>query len=59
MKKKTWFLNFSLFILQIFTSLNALDVTQFGAIGDGVTDDSQVKDSFVVVICSLNIQKSS
>lgn len=43
MKKKTWFLNFSLFILQIFTSLNALDVTQFGAIGDGVTDDSQVE----------------
>ncbi|KAL0743259.1 hypothetical protein Bca4012_084772 [Brassica carinata] len=41
MQKKTWILNFSVFILQIFTYSKALDVTQYGAVGDGVTDDSQ------------------
>ncbi|KAG7582100.1 Pectin lyase fold/virulence factor [Arabidopsis suecica] len=52
MKKKTWFLNFSLFILQIFTSSIALDVTQFGAIGDGVTDDSQAFLKAWEAVCS-------
>ncbi|KAL1202527.1 putative polygalacturonase [Cardamine amara subsp. amara] len=52
MKKKTWFLNFSLFILQIFTSSKALDVTQYGAIGDGVTDDSQAFLNAWEAVCS-------
>jgi polygalacturonase len=52
MKKKTWFLNFSLFFLQIFTSSNALDVTQFGAVGDGVTDDSQAFLKAWEAVCS-------
>ncbi|KAL0717262.1 hypothetical protein Bca4012_066584 [Brassica carinata] len=41
MQKNTLILSFSVFILQIFTSSKALDVTQYGAIGDGLTDDSQ------------------
>ncbi|XP_009146201.1 probable polygalacturonase At3g15720 isoform X1 [Brassica rapa] len=41
LKKKTSILIFSVFILQIFTYSKALDVTQYGAVGDGVTDDSQ------------------
>ena len=50
MQTKTWFLNFSVFILTIFAYSKALDVTQYGAVGDGVTDDSQVKDRFVDVM---------
>ena len=50
MQKKTWILIFSVFILQTFTYSKALDVTQYGAVGDGVTDDSQVKDRFVDVM---------
>ncbi|XP_010468193.1 PREDICTED: probable polygalacturonase At3g15720 [Camelina sativa] len=50
--KKAWFLNFSLLILHIFTSSNALDVTQFGAVGDGVTDDSQAFLKAWEAVCS-------
>ncbi|CAA7024024.1 unnamed protein product [Microthlaspi erraticum] len=50
--KKTWILNFLLFILQIFTSSEALDVTQYGAVGDGVTDASQAFLKAWEVICS-------
>ena len=50
MQTKAWFLNFSVFILKIFAYSKALDVTQYGAFGDGVTDDSQVKHRFVVVM---------
>ncbi|VVA97764.1 unnamed protein product [Arabis nemorensis] len=52
MLKNTWILNFSLFILQIFTSSKALDVTQYGAIGDGVTDDSQAFLRAWEAVCS-------
>ncbi|CAN8269275.1 unnamed protein product [Cochlearia groenlandica] len=52
MQKKTWILNFTVLILQIFTTSQALDVTQFGAIGDGVTDDSQAFLKAWEVVCS-------